>query len=134
MDRISVNRFSFRRKGSNRKKEEDVTKDYDYSKLSYLRSVYIIILICSYCFFQRAHVPWRSTLFFTSTWLVYICLTSSGKLNIPFIIIWSVVFKNYTSHEVYAIFHSNMIDWLLFNVQRQLFHTYAGQKHSLTVQ
>lgn len=36
MDRISVNRFSFRRKGSNRKKEEDVTKDYDYSKLSYL--------------------------------------------------------------------------------------------------
>ena len=55
MDRISVNRFSFRRKGSNRKKEEDVPKDYDYSKLSYLRSVYIIILV-SNCSFPKGYM------------------------------------------------------------------------------
>ncbi|XP_076081893.1 NAD(P)H-hydrate epimerase-like isoform X4 [Mytilus galloprovincialis] len=36
MDRISVNRFSFRRKGSNRKKDEVTSKLYDFSKLTYL--------------------------------------------------------------------------------------------------
>ena len=39
MDRIQVNRFSFRRKGSNRNKDKDKEKEasYDYDKMTYLR-------------------------------------------------------------------------------------------------
>ncbi|XP_062568951.1 NAD(P)H-hydrate epimerase-like isoform X2 [Saccostrea cucullata] len=37
MDRISVNRFSFRRKGSHKKnKEEQAEPEFDYTKLSYI--------------------------------------------------------------------------------------------------
>ena len=59
-----MNRFSFRRKGSNRKKEEDVMKDFDYSKLSYLRSVYIIISVNN-CSFSKGHMSHGGLCYFS---------------------------------------------------------------------
>ena len=39
MDRIQVTRFSIRRKGSHRSKNEKEAKGYDYDQMSYLRYV-----------------------------------------------------------------------------------------------